>query len=140
VLQSRCVENAVSPQATQAVLVVDDDEDLRHALAERLSEEGLVIITASNGRDALAALTAERPAVVVLDLMLPGVDGWELLRTMEREPALARVPVLVMTAGRDARALASRPVFHKPLNIESLVRAVRAYAAPAARPEPSRRV
>jgi DNA-binding response OmpR family regulator len=131
VLQSRRVGDASNlPQTAGLVLVVEDDEDLRHALAECLAAEGLLVTTASNGRDALTKLATERPAVVVLDLMLPEMDGWELLRTMEREPALARVPVLVMTAGRDTPAIASRPLFHKPLNIESLVRAVRAYARP----------
>src|SRR5206468_568036 len=85
-------------------LVVDDDDAIRDALAEVLRDERYVVATAEDGRRALELLKSGlRPSVVLLDLWMPDVDGHEALSTMKADPALADIPVIVITADHDAR-------------------------------------
>lgn len=77
------------------ILVVDDDADIRLLLRLELSAEGHLIFEAGDGAEALAALAAERPDLMLLDMMMPVVDGWEVLRTVD--PATAP-PIVVITA------------------------------------------
>jgi len=81
------------------VLVVDDDPDLRELLAEALREEGYTVASASNGREALDLL--ERglvPSVILLDLMMPVMNGFEFRAKQQATPALASIPVVVISA------------------------------------------
>jgi signal transduction histidine kinase/DNA-binding response OmpR family regulator len=80
------------------VLVVEDDPSLRDVLGSVLSEDGWQVATADDGEAALAAVQRERPNVIVLDLMMPRVDGFEVLRTLRDQPATRDVPVIVVTA------------------------------------------
>jgi CheY-like chemotaxis protein len=110
--------------ASRGVLVIEDNRDLREAIADVLTDEGHTVMTASNGKDALAILEACRPALVVLDLMMPQMSGFELLEVMKREPPLAGIPVLVVTASLE-HGVRDRRVLQKPVNREVLVREVR---------------
>jgi signal transduction histidine kinase/CheY-like chemotaxis protein len=80
------------------VLVVDDDPALRDVLGSLLAEDGWRVATASDGEAALAALTRERPTAMVLDLMMPRVDGFEVLRMVRDQPATRDLPIIVVTA------------------------------------------
>jgi len=80
------------------ILVVDDELDALEVLGFKLREAGFSPIFASDGLKALAAIRAERPDLVVLDLMLPELDGLEVCKLMRRDPALASIPVLMLTA------------------------------------------
>jgi len=80
------------------VLIVDDDEDTRLLLREVIGERGATVRTAEDGVAGLAAMAERRPDIVLLDLMMPVMDGFEMLRRMRRDPTLSRVPVLVLTA------------------------------------------
>jgi DNA-binding response OmpR family regulator len=80
---------------TRSVLVVDDEPTLRETLAEALEQDGLRVVTAADGREALERFRAERPDLVLLDLMLPQVSGIEVCRIMRRESA---VPIVMLTA------------------------------------------
>jgi DNA-binding response OmpR family regulator len=77
------------------ILVVDDDPDIRLLLRLELSAEGHHISEAGDGRQALAAIAADPPDLVLLDIMMPEVDGWEVLRQLDHE---ACPPVVVITA------------------------------------------
>ncbi|MCJ7707418.1 MAG: response regulator, partial [Anaerolineales bacterium] len=77
------------------VLVVDDDETLLRFLAEYLTREGFQVITADRGTKGLRALYQERPDLVILDVMMPGMDGWEVCARMRE---IAEVPVIMLTA------------------------------------------
>ena len=77
------------------VLVVDDEADIRALLVDRLERAGYAVSTAANGREALRALYVVRPDLVVLDVKMPGLDGWQ---TLERIRELTEVPVLMLTA------------------------------------------
>ncbi|HEX5465220.1 MAG TPA: response regulator transcription factor [Candidatus Limnocylindrales bacterium] len=81
--------------ASRTVLVVDDEPTVRDALAERLAEEGFAVVTAADGPRALERFRADKPDLVVLDLMLPGLPGIEVCRTIRRESA---VPIIMLTA------------------------------------------
>jgi DNA-binding response OmpR family regulator len=77
------------------ILVVDDDADIRLLLRLELSAEGHHILEAGDGAEALAALAAEQPDLVLLDMMMPVVDGWEVLKTVDHATA---PPIVVITA------------------------------------------
>ncbi len=80
------------------ILVVDDELDALEVLGFKLREAGFTPIFATDGLKALAAIRAERPDLVVLDLMLPELDGLEVCKLMRRDPATAGIPVLMLTA------------------------------------------
>ena len=107
-----------------AVLLVDDDDDLREALMEFLQRNDMHVEQASNGRDALASLRAARPAVVLLDMMMPGMSGADVRDAMKGDPALADIPIVVMSA-QPERALPDLPFMRKPLATDALIRVLR---------------
>ena len=85
------------------VLVVDDDTILRTVLCESLADEGYEVRPADNGRHALALLGDWTPDVIVLDLMMPGMDGWAFRGAQLGRRAVAHIPVIVLSATRDLR-------------------------------------
>jgi CheY-like chemotaxis protein len=80
------------------VLVVDDDDTLRRLVVETLARDGRVLREASNGLDALVSIAAQRPDVLVLDLMMPGLDGFGVLERLQLRPETRRLPVVILTA------------------------------------------
>jgi two-component system phosphate regulon response regulator PhoB len=80
------------------ILVIDDEPDLRELVRVNLDQAGYGVETASSGRDALQALRRSTPDLVVLDLMLPDISGTELCRKIRSDPALADIPVIMLTA------------------------------------------
>jgi two-component system, OmpR family, phosphate regulon response regulator PhoB len=92
-----------TPQRTSAprVLVVEDEPDIAALIAYQLTREGFRVETASTGDQALTAVGREIPDLVVLDRMLPGISGDEVLRSLRQEPATQTLPVLVLTAKRE---------------------------------------
>ena len=88
------------------VLVVDDDPDKRNLLAVALGMEGYEVRTASNGTEALAAVESYPPDLIVADIMMPEMDGYELARRLRRDPQTKFIPLILQTAGRhDADAV-----------------------------------
>ena len=85
-----------------SVLVVDDEEDIRELVRINLELDGHKVSTAANGVEALDLLRDSVPEIVLLDVMMPGMDGWEVLSRMKAErPDVAKVPVLMLTARSD---------------------------------------
>jgi DNA-binding response OmpR family regulator len=81
------------------ILLVDDDDQLRESIAEGLEEAGFIVTRASDGADALGHLrTSSLPSLVLLDLMMPGMNGWQLCEVMRADPVLSRIPVVALTA------------------------------------------
>jgi DNA-binding response OmpR family regulator len=80
------------------ILVVEDDTGLREALAFNLLHEGYTVLSATNGLQAIEVARREQPAVVILDLMLPDLDGLSVCRSLRREPDTAEVAILILTA------------------------------------------
>jgi len=83
------------------VLVVDDDPSIRKMIVAALRREGYRFLEAANGREALDLMRSDHPDVVVLDLMMPMVSGWDVLRERLDEPELSRIPVIIISANRD---------------------------------------
>ncbi len=83
------------------VLVAEDEPDIAALIAYQLTREGFRVETAGSGPDALEAIGREIPDLVVLDRMLPGISGDDVLRQLKAEPATANIPVLVLTARRE---------------------------------------
>jgi len=80
------------------VIVVEDEQDLAELVAHHLRQEGYRVGTHADGAAGWDAIRSERPSLVVLDLMLPGMDGFEILRRIRREPELAGTAILMLTA------------------------------------------
>lgn len=109
-----------------AVLVVEDDAALSEMMGQLLHLEGFAPVVVSNGLEALKLLRLGFPVkCILLDLMMPIMDGWAFRREQQRDPAIAGIPVIVLSAleSRDVDALA---LFRKPLNFDALIRCVRA--------------
>jgi two-component system, OmpR family, alkaline phosphatase synthesis response regulator PhoP len=80
------------------VLVIDDEEDLVELVRYNLEKDGFAVKSAGDGETGLALAVAEQPDLIVLDLMLPGIDGLEVCRTLRAAPRTARIPVIMLTA------------------------------------------
>jgi CheY-like chemotaxis protein len=105
------------------ILVVDDDEGFHEAVAAALSIHGYGVEHASDGQQALALLRAEEPpAALLVDLMMPVMDGWQLLEAMAADPALPRIPCAVLSAARDPRGLPTWVnLLPKPFDLKDLL-------------------
>ena len=106
------------------VLVVDDDQDIRDSLRDLLEGEGYRVRTAADGAEAVAAMQAEQPCFVILDLMMPVMDGWEVAGRMHDEARLATIPLCVVTATPEWAPSDSTCVLKKPIDLEALLAAV----------------
>ena len=82
----------------QRVLVVDDDKEIVRILRAYLEKAGYTVLTAYDGETALHVIRSDRPDLVVLDLMLPDRDGWDITRLMRADEALAATPIIMLTA------------------------------------------
>jgi len=80
------------------ILAVDDDEPVLRSVKRVLENAGFTVRTASNGQEALDQITRERPDLVVLDIIMPGMDGLEVCRRIRADPFIARLPILFLTA------------------------------------------
>jgi CheY-like chemotaxis protein len=116
--------------ATAQVLVVEDDSDIRETVAELLVEEGYGVHTANSGLEALDHLSAagSLPDVVLLDLMMPVMDGWTFYDQLQKEPRWAALPIVVISADANVHEKAARlrPVacLRKPVGIDELLTVV----------------
>ena len=94
---------------TPTVLVVDDEVDLLFTIALSLELVGYRVLKAGSGEEAVNVVAAESPDAIVLDLRLPGMDGWEVIRRLGETGAFPRIPVVLLSAQVDA-ATATRAV------------------------------
>src|SRR6185503_944012 len=82
----------------QTVLIIEDEEDAAELFAEMMRVSGFQVRKTSTSTPALSMMTAEKPDVVILDIMMPEISGLDILRQMRRDPALANIPVVVVSA------------------------------------------
>jgi CheY-like chemotaxis protein len=107
------------------VLVVEDDADIREMLGELLQDEGYETVLAKDGQQALELLaTIPRPCLVLADLVMPIMDGWQLLHALSRDDRLATIPVLIMSGASPTNFPAERKVIKKPADIGVLMQIV----------------
>ena len=112
------------------VLIVEDDDDLREMMAQLLSLEGFQAAAVANGREALEYLRQQvTPDLILLDMMMPVMDGWEFRRHQRANPTMAQVPVIVLSAIDQSRMaeVSAAAVLKKPLDFDRLLELVRTY-------------
>jgi CheY-like chemotaxis protein len=120
--------------ATNRILVIEDDPEVRESLGERMRRAGLLVDAAADGVEGLARLRGGAvPALILLDLRLPRLCGEEFLRAMREDESYAQVPVITMTAGpcpaEDDGVIAH---LHKPFDLEDLLQIVLSVVGPRA--------
>jgi CheY-like chemotaxis protein len=115
---------AMAAAATDSVvLLVEDEEESRESLQELLELEGYHVETAANGREALEKLDQIVPCVILLDLFMPVMDGWQFLETLRRDGRLDKLTVVVTTSAV-TNLPGNLPVFTKPLDVDKLMRTI----------------
>lgn len=111
------------------VLVVDDEADLLEVMRFVLESEGFVVETTRNGLEALSHLRGGKlPDLVLLDLMMPVMNGWEFLKEIAKAPSLAAIPIVVLTAAGVTAVAGALEVLHKPIDLGLLVATVERHA------------
>ena len=114
------------PQSGHRILVVDDDPDVRGFLQTLLESEGYRVYTAANGLDALTMARGAKPDLIVLDFMMPLLDGKGFRDAQLRDPALAGIPIVLTTAATEVtalgRTLGAAACFQKPFDLDLFTR------------------
>ena len=117
---------------SQYILVVDDDKQIARLVRSYLEQAGYKVLVAYDGDEALRFVRDEKPALIVLDLMLPGKDGWEITRIIRNDPELASIPIIMLTARVEdtdkivGLELGADDYITKPFNPREVVARVRA--------------
>lgn len=107
------------------ILVIDDDSDIRDAVTEVLSFEGHEVFTASEGEQGLVRCRLVHPDLILLDLMMPGMNGWDFLKSLRRDEVMGRTPVVVVSALGRVPELPVSGFLPKPFGLDALVALVR---------------
>lgn len=106
------------------ILVVDDDAPAREILQRFLSREGFQVVTANNGHEALKLAHELKPSLITLDVMMPGIDGWEVLRQLKQNPQTAKIPVIMTTMVEErsfGHSLGAHGYLLKPVDRDKLI-------------------
>jgi len=110
------------------ILIVEDDHDIRWALRELLADEGYAVALARHGQEALDAVTRTRPSLILLDLMLPVMDGWTFIAKCRSNPRCREIPIVVLSAAYGLQVQAKRlrdagvhAVIPKPFDVHALL-------------------
>ena len=120
------------------IMVVEDNELSRDALSRRLARRGYRVVLAVNGQQAIDGARAERPDLILMDLGLPGIDGWEATRQLKADLSTRHIPIIVlsahaMTNDRDKALQAGGDDFDtKPVRFQSLIEKIETLLAKAA--------
>jgi CheY-like chemotaxis protein len=129
-----------SVRPVRPVLVVDDDAAIRRVVAAALADEGYAVVQAADGDAALAAVRAAPPCLILLDMRMPGMDGWEFARRYRAllpPPPGPSAPLVCVTAAVDAAAwgaqVGAAATVGKPFDLDDLLAVVARHALPPAR-------
>jgi len=115
------------------VLVIDDDPDVRELMRRSLDKDGFRVALAPDGRGGIDLAKQLKPAIITLDVMMPGMDGWAVLITLKADPATADIPVIMMTIVDDRNmgfALGAADYFTKPIDWQRLAAVLHKYRKP----------
>jgi PAS domain S-box-containing protein len=113
-----------------SVLVIDDDPSVRDVVKRSLSKEGVSVMTAANGEEGLELARKHRPDVITLDVQMPGMDGWEVLKTLKSDPDLRQIAVIMMTnidEKTTGYALGAAEYMTKPVDRDHLVEVLKKF-------------
>jgi two-component system, cell cycle response regulator DivK len=118
---------------SKRILIIDDQEDLRGVLRDLLSGSGYAVVEAADGRDGVAKARSERPDLILMDIQLPLVDGYEATRQIKADPTLARTPIIAVSSfamkgdEEKARAAGCDHYVTKPYSPLQLLRTIQGY-------------
>jgi signal transduction histidine kinase/DNA-binding response OmpR family regulator len=121
---------AQEPAVSALVLVVDDDSATRDFISRGLQKEGFRVLVAGSGEEAMRLAREKRPDAITLDVLMPGTDGWTVLRSLKAEPLTASIPVVMVSMLDDqdiGYALGAADYLTKPFNREALIASLRPY-------------
>lgn len=121
------------PIPCKSILVIEDEIDIRNAIQAALEMEGYRVFTAGNGREGLEILPKiPIPCLILLDLMMPIMDGWEFSKVVSSDTVLATIPVVVVTAFSErVGTVCARQIIKKPIQIDALFKTVAEYCGVA---------
>jgi CheY-like chemotaxis protein len=109
----------------EPIVVIDDDEDIRDSLAELLADEGYTVRCFANGAEALEHLRRDGASLIILDLMMPGMNGWTFREEQQHDRRLADIPVIAMSAVADLQPpwppSPDAVLMCKPVNVDALL-------------------
>ncbi len=128
----RGVQRSMAGVCSKTVMVVDDDDQIREVMRQILDHEGYKVASAGNGSEAMAYLRSSgEPCLILLDLMMPVMDGWEFRSRQRKDPQLAEIPVVVVSAlanvGERAESLEADGYLRKPVDFDDLLTTVERY-------------
>jgi len=119
--------------AIQKILLVDDSKTELHYLSELLTKRGYTVRTAENGEDAMRRLGEEKPDLILMDVVMPGQNGFQLTRAITRDPRFTDVPVIMCTSKNQetdkvwGMRQGARDYIVKPVDADELVSKIRAF-------------
>jgi len=123
-----------TPLNGKPVMLVEDDPDIRAMISQLLELEGYRVVTSANGKEALAALHSEgdRPGLILLDLMMPVMNGWQFREEQARDPAIASIPVVVISGDGgcgvcEGVEIEANGYLKKPIDLEVLLSTVQRF-------------
>jgi twitching motility two-component system response regulator PilH len=117
----------------QKILIVDDSKTELHHLSEILGKKGYTVRTAENGEEAWRRLEEEKPQLILMDVVMPGQNGFQLTRAITRDPRFADVPVIMCTSKNQetdkvwGMRQGARDYIVKPVNAEELIAKIKAF-------------
>jgi len=129
-VEEETTELSAHAEEGSSVLVIDDDASVRDLVKRSLSKEGLEVMTAPGGKEGLALAKKYRPDVITLDVQMPGMDGWEVLKSLKSDPDLREIAVIMMTnidEKSTGYALGAAEYMTKPVDRERLVEVLRKF-------------
>ena len=113
------------------VLLVDDDQDIREIGEIALSSHGYRVVTARDGRECLRRARGDaRPSIILLDMMMPDMNGWMVCEELMKDAALVEIPVVILTGNAEIRddRLGGFPIVKKPIELASLIDLIERHA------------
>ena len=122
----------VESQGAKSILLVEDDIDVRATVCELLAEEGYSVVVTRNGAEALGYLKKAMilPHLILLDLLMPVMDGWQFRAEQKRDARLATIPVIVYSAHGSRQSIDAAAVLAKPVGLSELLRTVERHILP----------
>lgn len=112
----------------RTILVVDDDPDIRELIAQTLSDEGYAVVACGDGRTALSLASSNPPSLILLDLMMPTMSGWQIIKNLKAASRSATIPVVLVSASRDlnytTEELGASAYLPKPFDLDDLINIV----------------
>lgn len=118
---------------SKKILMVEDEPDIREAVRASLKSRGYLVVLAADGEEGLRKVKSEKPDLVLLDIVMPRLDGWQVLKAIRNDEATRALPVVMLTANRETSSLIesqsqrATDYLMKPFDIEKLLSFINRY-------------